>query len=498
MRSDLEPLRRELLAAWRREQGRRRKAFPEIPAEMVVDLGLSRRAQAARHDDCAVDAWIENRRNAPHLACRPVPLQALARWQVAADTGNISHETGQFFSITGVSVRHRRNNREVVWDQPIIDQPEIGILGLLVKRLDGILHVCLQAKEEPGNIGGMQLSPTVQATYSNYTQVHGGTLPPFVEHFLAPQRERILFAKLQTEDGGRFLYKSNRNMVVMLDEAAPETLPDGFIWLTLRQIANLLRRDNLIHACTRSILSALVPDSDLHNSGFDQEGSRPEPSSRDDRHRDTVDTGSSLSETLQWLDDRRSINHMLVKRVGLATLSEWAMDDEGFLAHRDHRFFRILGIEVGGDSREVPSWSQPILDNQESGIIGLLVRKRAGRREFLLQAKADVGNRPTVQLGPTVEFTPANYQHNVKLPKPFLFDCFNGGGFPVLWENRQAEEGARFYREDHLHRILLCPEGEELPLPEDFRWLTEDEVRFFLHLGETVNSCARSILACLL
>jgi NDP-hexose 2,3-dehydratase len=32
----------------------------------------------------------------------------------------------------------------------------------------------------------VQLTPTVQATYSNYTQVHQGTRPRYVEYFLEP------------------------------------------------------------------------------------------------------------------------------------------------------------------------------------------------------------------------------------------------------------------------------------------------------------------------
>ena len=32
----------------------------------------------------------------------------------------------------------------------------------------------MQAKIEPGNINKIQLSPTIQATKSNFTQKHGG------------------------------------------------------------------------------------------------------------------------------------------------------------------------------------------------------------------------------------------------------------------------------------------------------------------------------------
>ena len=58
------------------------------------------------------------------------------------------------------------------WDQPIIIQNEKGILGILKDSVKN--KYLLQAKVEPGNKNRLQLSPTVQATKSNYQRVHGG------------------------------------------------------------------------------------------------------------------------------------------------------------------------------------------------------------------------------------------------------------------------------------------------------------------------------------
>ncbi len=207
---------------------------------------------------------------------------------------------------------------------------------------------------------------------------------------------------------------------------------------------------------------------------------------------------NALAETVQWIDDQKAGNHIQRKRIGLNELEEWRMDDTGAFRHRDDRFFRIIGIEILSKAREVMYWSQPILANTEPGVIGLLMKRKGKRRWFLMQAKSEPGNKTTVQLGPTVQFTPVNYFGNEKLKKPFLFDEFaTDGAYPVIHESWQAEEGARFFQEKHLHRIKLLPEGAELELPPDFRWLTDNQVRFFLQMGDTVNSCARSILACL-
>ncbi len=238
----------------------RGRAIPDFgfTVDTLVDLAVSRMVVWSCHDDVFVRHWIAAQRSRSQLRIDEVSVNRLERWRIEGDTGNIGHETGRFFTIRGVRVRHRSPAGELTWDQPIIDQPEIGILGIAARKIDGILHFCLQAKEEPGNLHGVQLSPTVQATYSNYTLVHGGAAPLFVELFLDPPKERILFAKLQTEDGGRFLFKSNRNMVVLVDDHDVGALPEGFIWLTLRQIGRLLGEDNLVNACARSVLSFLL------------------------------------------------------------------------------------------------------------------------------------------------------------------------------------------------------------------------------------------------
>ncbi len=443
------------------------------------------------HDDAYVNDWIMRARQTASLKTMLIPLDSIDGWKRDLNTGSIRHETGRFFSVIGIHCRHRVDQNELEWDQPIIEQPETGILGILAKSINGVLHFCLQSKEEPGNIGGIQLSPTLQATYSNYTGAHGGSKPLFLEHFMPTASERVIFARMQTEDGGRFLYKSNRNMIVAVDDDFPVELPVGFIWLTLKQVASLIEWENLVNACTRSILSSLIFSA--------AQVIEAKPCGENIKKRTSARDPEEIWATFQWLDDRKAANHMLARRIGLNNLKEWEVDGKGFFSHRENRFFRIVGLKVSSGTREAQGWGQPIIENLAAGIIGLLVRNGDNGIELLMQAKAEVGNRTTVQLGPTVQFTQGNYEGSRKLIKPFLFEEFvNPVHFRLIHDSRQTEEGARFYREYHQHRILMLPHGSELSIPTDYRWLPLEHVIFMLHLGEQVNSCARSILSCLL
>ena len=90
---------------------------------------------------------------------------------------NFSHDSKKFFSIKSV------NYGEV--ESGILHQSDIGVLGVLATEIKGVIHFLIQFKEEPGNINKAQLSPTIQATKSNYSRAHGGNFPPYWEKFIA-------------------------------------------------------------------------------------------------------------------------------------------------------------------------------------------------------------------------------------------------------------------------------------------------------------------------
>ena len=113
----------------------------------------------------------------------------------------------------------------------------------------------MQAKIEPGNLNNVQLSPTLQATKSNYTQVHKGKKPLYLEYFQNAKKNQILLDQLQSEQGARFLRKRNRNIIIQIEEDIE--VYDDFIWLSLGQIKKLIMQDNLVNMDTRTVISGI-------------------------------------------------------------------------------------------------------------------------------------------------------------------------------------------------------------------------------------------------
>ena len=142
------------------------------------------------------------------------------------------------------------------WSQPMMDQgTEASIVGLLKKEFEGIPHYLIDAKFEPGNYGKLQFSPTLQCTYDNLNQLHEGRKPLYYEYFEGKNKQKIIFEHWYPEDGGRFYLKRVKNMII--ETKQPITPSESHIWLTMYQLKQLLKKDNLINAHLRSIISYL-------------------------------------------------------------------------------------------------------------------------------------------------------------------------------------------------------------------------------------------------
>ena len=203
--------------------------------------------------------WFNKRREESDMVVEEIGINDLDKWSIDSTSGNVKHDSGGFFEMIGVKVSNTFD-REVGkkgWTQPMIAKNPGGILGIIMKRINGVPHYLLQAKAEPGNIGKLQLSPTLQATTSNLLKAHGGSKPLFAEYFDEENKPKIIYAKWQSEDGGRFHLKSNYNMIVEVNEEEELEIPDSFIWVTLYQIKQLMKIENFVGPHVRGIISYL-------------------------------------------------------------------------------------------------------------------------------------------------------------------------------------------------------------------------------------------------
>lgn len=431
-----------------------------------------------------VVAWIERRNREVEVRVEEVPFADLKGWHFDELTGNLVHDTGKFFSIVGIDVR-TNTGCEQRWTQPIINQPEVGYLGIICKEFDGVLYFLLQAKIEPGNVNCVQLSPTLQATRSNYTQVHGGKKPAYLEYFQNAKPNQIILDQLQSEQGARFLRKRNRNIIIRVDDDIQ--VGEDFRWLTLGQIKTLMRRDNTVNMDTRTVLSGLR----LEGEGTSHLASELFASEQ------TKIGVMTLDDILHHLSELKSRYELAVERIPLKDVKDWSVTPTE-IVHKDRRFFRILGVNVTISNREVARWCQPIVQPFQEGLCVLFAKRIGGVIHFLLQAKVECGNFDVVEFAPTIQCLTGSWTNPQGYVPDFLYDFLAGTVVErILFDTKQSEEGGRFYHEQN--RNVICLVNDQVPdeTNERFVWLTLGQIKEFLRFNNYLNIQVRSLISAL-
>ncbi|MFE0253667.1 NDP-hexose 2,3-dehydratase family protein [Streptomyces sp. NPDC059010] len=431
--------------------------------------------------------WFARCSAAAQCRVTRAPLTELRKWRFDAGTGNLAHESGAFFAVEGLRVRTGYGPvRE--WSQPIINQPEIGILGMLVKEIDGVPHCLVQAKIEPGNHNRIQLSPTVQATRSNYTRIHQGRSTRYLEFFTQPGAGRTLVDVLQSEQGAWFLRKRNRNMVVQVAEDVPAA--EGYHWLQLTELRRLLRIDGLVNMDTRTVLACLPADA--------FPASRPVPVGDVAAALVLSSTGQgpSLNDTgavLRWFTGAKSRHELTAHRTPLNALPGWHSTPEQ-ITHEDGRHFSIIGVTAQVGNREVAEWDQPLLSPKGRGIVAFVIKVIEGVAHLLVHARFQPGLMDGMEMGPTVQCVPENYPQG---PPRFLDYVLTAPRERLLYSAVLAEEGGRFYHSQNSYLLVEADDDFPVAVPEDYCWLTAHQLTRLLRHGYYVNVEARSLLACL-
>ncbi|WP_243788668.1 NDP-hexose 2,3-dehydratase family protein [Saccharopolyspora gloriosae] len=424
--------------------------------------------------------WFAERGRANAYEVTRTKLDELDGWHFDDETGNLVHRSGKFFSIEGLEIS--TDHREVEsWTQPIILQPEIGILGILVTKFDGVPHCLMQAKMEPGNINLLQLSPTVQATRSNYTRVHQGSAVPYLEHFVAPRSGKVVFDALQSEQGSWFLHKRNRNMIV--ETTADVPVLDDFCWLTFDQLGALLREDNLINMDSRTVLSGLP-----FLAGEDEPTADPGPDAAPEH---------SFEQLLSWFTEARSRYRLDRRTMPLRQVRGWLREPDR-IRHEQRRYFNVVGLDVRASNREVTGWSQPMIAPSDRGVIAFLGRRIHGVFHVLVQARTEAGTSDVVEMSPTVNCIPSNYRDAPADKRPrYLDQVLMAPSSALLLDVVHSEEGGRFYHAENRYLVVEADESFPHQVPDDFTWMTPQQLMGFVRHGNYVNVAARCLLTCM-
>jgi len=421
-----------------------------------------------------IKKWVENRRKKTFFLVKKKEIFSLQKWK--CDKRKIYHTSKKFFQVLGIRIISNFF-KNVTWDQPLLSQNEIGILGIIRRLYSGKIQYLMQAKAEPGNINKLQLSPTVQATKSNYSQVHRGKKVKYLNYFAHLKGKETLVNSLQTEQGGRYLFKHNRNLIINTNKHIK--LDQNYIWLSKQDIINSANQNNLLNMDSISVFSCGIKKNINENPEI------------------------SLSKIHTWFNKLKKKYFIKRKIIPLSKMKSWNYNKKNII-HKNKKYFSIIGLNIKTNSREISEWEQPIIHEISTGLSGFIIKKINSTVHYLVRFSLKPGlKKPSLTC--TVRTSDEKSCLNEKnytslkdndLMKFFLKEYFvkNNKG-KIMYNKIQSDEGGRFYHAQSKNMVVQVHEKEAIRLNDNYTWMTHNQVLHFIKKG-IFNIEARILFAC--
>jgi oxidase EvaA len=224
--------------------------FTKFQQEILASL-LSKDNSLYTFED--IISWFTNLKMYASLDVSKCDLNDVSFWQTTDDA--VSHVSGKYFEVLGVHCKV--GNREMAeWYQPIIRQREEGIIGFILKKINGVLHLLVQAKMEAGNFDVLEMAPTVQCITGSYSNPEYSV--EYLDFFLK-KKGVVHYNLLQSEEGGRFYQEQNQNIVIEIGEDVLPVIHPNFIWMTFKQAKEFIKFNNYFNIESRSLLACITP-----------------------------------------------------------------------------------------------------------------------------------------------------------------------------------------------------------------------------------------------
>jgi dTDP-4-dehydro-6-deoxy-alpha-D-glucopyranose 2,3-dehydratase len=389
--------------------------------------------------------WFNRQKKNNKIKVEIIDINKASNWKVNKD--EIFHISKKFFKIIGIKVN--TNFFEKNWDQPIIIQNELGILGIIKDPKKN--KYLLQAKFEPGNKNKIQLSPTVQATKSNFSQIHGGKKVPYLSLFLKHRKKDIFN---QSEQGFRYLYKFNSNILVN-SKMNIKTLP-SFFWFKLPELVKMIRKKNLLNMDTLSVISSHIKlnklDKPINSTKFIE----------------------------QWFKKKDKKFFIKSKIISLSKLKDWIFNYKK-IVHKNNDHFSVIAINVETNKREVNSWCQPIIRGKNLALSGFIIKKFNNTDHYLCRYILKPGLKKsaltcTVNTGNIKNFNKDKNLPNIQkklLRKFFLNKKYKKS---KIFDNIMSDEGGRFFHSEIRYLGLSINDDIGINLPSNYIWVSQNQL----------------------
>lgn len=347
-----------------------------------------------------------------------VKVSDQSSWRL--DNGAFSHVSNGFFHVCGLEHDVTKTQKLMLF------QPQSALTGLALYKNEGKVYVLLQARIEPGNTNVGQFGPTIQSTPANYLRMHGGKATACVDWFTQYKPGfRQLDSSMQFDLGERYFQKSKLHNYVEVDDPF---IPDpSMIWASLEAIFAALHEDHFLNADLRSLLSVFDWSHYLANTTLDLKN-----------------ISQDESRFMQALFEGKNSGSGGWRVIDLQSLRDWAINDYG-IEDKAGRGIDLIMYKTACTTREVVSWTQPLLRAKNKGHVQLFVRESdCGEPECLVTLAKESGICGNQTLLPSTVIYPGESTGPLELPA----DAVELASFD------QSDEGGRFIQHESTYQLI--------------------------------------------
>jgi len=355
----------------------------------------------------------------------------------------IFHESKKFFKIQGFRIKTNFPYLKS-YDQALINQDEIGYLIIFCKRIKKKLFFLLQLKAEPGNKNIIQLSPTIQATKSNYSRIHKGKNVKFLDIF--KKNNNVLLNICQPEQGTRYLNKYNRNIILILNRKIK--INSNYLWVDKQELFEISKKNNLLNMDTISIFSCFLKKNEYENSLL------------------------RLSQIESIYQEFIQSQKMYVKKISLHDMLKWKFTKNA-IYDVNKLFFSIFSLNVNTSIREVKNWCQPIISDHRQGLNILLIKRYNDTLHYLVKVVYEPGySKPFFTSTIIIKnYNKNNYDHQ---KQNFITKIKNK---EKLLDVKNSDEGGRFYHNIMRNLVYNIKDDFNMEFKKDiFIWVSYNQM----------------------
>lgn len=402
-----------------------------------------------------INKWLKSQKNKQKISVKEKDISNLTSWNF--NLKEIFHESKKFFSIIGIRVLSNFYKRKT-WDQPIIFQNENGILGILRRVKNEEPEYLLRANVEPGNINKLQISPTVQATKSNYTRVHGGKKIKYLNFFL--KKKEFLINSKQTEQGFNYLLKKNKNILINVNKTIK--LAENYRWIKKKNLISLIKKKNILNMDTLSVFSCSIK-----KNIFDK----------------PVETSKDIKI---WLKKMNRTYFIKLKFIPLNKMKDWILTKKNIF-HKKKSYFSIIGVAVSAKSREVSYWNQPLIRHRSLHFAGFVTKKINNTTHYLVKFIIEPGYKFGSVTCTVKSSNISNYRRNLNLSIKSRYILkkifFKKKGSVIKYDAVQSHEGGRFFKSQVRYMVVEIKNNQKILIDKTYKWVSHNQMISLIKKG---------------